>query len=211
MNGFDDDQGYRRIDLTSSPEDGGLARLVRRRRSVKSYRPGRLGLERLSGLLETTLGARTAGRPYGSAHARYDVAVTVVAAAVDGLVPGAYRYLPGEHALLGVGEGDHRRGLAEATLDAAWLTECPVVLLLSADLAAANEAFAAQETGRGERFCWFEAGLVAQNVYLWAAGNALGTVFLGGLDSAAVAMVTRGLVPPGQTVLGMVPIGHPAQ
>lgn len=84
-----------------------------------------------------------------------------------------------------------------------------MVLLLSVDVAAANDAFAGQGPGRGERFCWIEAGLIAQNVHLWAAENALGTVVLGGLDDAGMCAATRDLLPPSHTVLGLLPIGRP--
>lgn len=205
------DQDRHRIALHPPQDGGAIADLLRHRRSAKSYRPDRVGLETLGRLLGTAIGsAPAAGRPYGSAHARYDIVVTVVAAAVDGLAPAAYRYLPAEHVLVHVEDGDHRSRLARATLDADWLAECPVVLLLSADLDAANDAFEAQGAGRGERFCWFEAGLAAQNIYLCAAEHALGTVFLGGLDPVETGTATQRLIPPSHTVLGMLPLGRPA-
>lgn len=85
-----------------------------------------------------------------------------------------------------------------------------MTLLLSADLAAANDAFKAQGPSKGERFCWFEAGLLVQNIYLWAAENALGTVFLGSLDLQKMQTAAKDLVPPSRTVPGLLPIGYPA-
>ncbi|WP_157691337.1 SagB/ThcOx family dehydrogenase [Brevibacterium sandarakinum] len=200
-----------RIVLNPPQDDRPFAKLLRHRGSTKSYRPAHIDLETLSRLLGAAIGcASTDQRPYGSAHARYGIVVTVIAAAVDGLAPAASRYLPVEHALVQREEGDHRALLARGSLDADWLTTCPAMLLLSADLAAANDSFATQEAGRGERYCWFEAGLIAQNVYLWAAENALGTVFLGGLDSVKIQAAAR-LVPPSHTILGIHPLGHPAE
>ena len=207
----DGDRGRRRVVLSPSQDGGAVSDLLRHRRSTKSYLPDPVGLDTLSSILRTTVGSTPATRrPYGSAHARYDIVVTVVAAAVEGLAPAAYRYLPAEHTLVLLDEGDHRARLASGTLDAAWAVECPVVLLLSADLAAANDAFEVQEKGRGERFCWFEAGLITQNIHLWAAENSLGTVFLGGLDSTETHAATRRFLPSTHTVLGMVPLGRPA-
>ncbi|GAA1490561.1 SagB/ThcOx family dehydrogenase [Brachybacterium sacelli] len=206
------DHDKHRIVLKPPQEGGPFAELLRHRRSTKSYRKTPIDLETLSQLLGTAVGGASAThRPYGSAHARYDIVLTVIAAAVDGLAPAAYRYLPAEHALVNLEEGDHRSRIADGTLDADWLTTCPAMLLLSVDLAAANDAFEAQEAGRGERFCWFEAGLIAQNVYLWAAENTLGTVFLGGLDSVETSTVAWRLVPPSHTMLGILPLGHPAE
>ncbi|WP_191089859.1 nitroreductase family protein [Nesterenkonia ebinurensis] len=129
---------------------------------------------------------------------------------LDGLSPGTYRYLPAEHSLAVFEQGDHHAGLTVGTLDAAWLKGCPLILILSADLTAADRAFEVQETGRGERFCWFEAGLVSQNIYLWAAENGFGTVFLGGLDYAKTRSATERWMPASHTVLGMLPFGYPA-
>lgn len=192
--------------------DGALAQTLKRRRSTKSFRPDHIGSGVLSQLLATTISTGPSrSRPYGSAHGRYDVLVTVVAVAVQGLPPAAYRYLPDDHALLRCSEqGDHRAELAHATLDAAWLTQCPVALILSADLAAANRAFDAQRAGRGERFCWLEAGLLTQNIHLWVAANGLGTVFLGGLDPAKTQAAPASWLPSSHSVLGILPIGHPA-
>lgn len=188
-----------------------LASLLRQRASTKSYRPEPLDQSVLQGLLDTAIGqGSSAHRPYGSAHARYDVELTVIAADVAGLEPGAYGYPSHESAWTLIEAGDHRPDLARATLDAPWLTDCPVVLLLAADVDAANDAFAEQGPGRGERFCWIEAGLIAQNVHLWAAERGLGTVFLGGLDHVAMEAATGTLLPSSHTVLGMLPIGRPA-
>lgn len=204
-------RGGRHVELESPKAHGGLATLLRDRRSVKSYDSDGLSIDTLGQLLNTAVGAASGRqRPYGSAYARYEVTVTVIAGGVDGLAPAAYRYLTEDHALTVTQEGDQRALLAQATLDAAWITECPVTLLLSADLAAANGVFEAQGMGRGERFCWFEAGLLAQNIYLWAAENVLGTVFLGGLDSQKMQTAAKDLVPHSHTVLGLLPIGYPA-
>ncbi|WP_324652456.1 hypothetical protein [Georgenia sp. H159] len=48
-----------------------------------------------------------------------------------------------------------------------------MVVMLCADLAAANEGFEELGTRHGERFACVEACLVAQNLYLWAAGAGL--------------------------------------
>lgn len=210
--GASDDRGSRQVVLKALQDESPIAEALRHRRSTKAYRPDQIDLETVSRLLGATVGALADGRrPYGSAHARYDIVITVVAAAVNGLAPGAYRYLHRAHSLVVLEDGDHRAGLAEGTLDASWLKQCPLILVLSADLSAANRAFENQEAGRGESFCWFEAGLVGQNLYLWAAENGLGTVFLGGLDSAKMRSATHRWIPASHSVLGMMPVGYPAE
>ena len=114
------------------------------------------------------------------------------------------------HELTPVAPGDHREALAAATVDAHWLARCPVLVLLSADTTAADDHFRELGPAQGERFAWFEAGLIAQNLYLWAAAAGLGTVFIGGLDAPAVAQAAHPLLPAGESVLGLLPLGRPS-
>lgn len=108
------------VELSSSKAHGRLATLLRHRRSFKSYGPDGLSIETLGQLLNTAFGVAPGHqRPYGSAYARYDVTVTVIAGGVDGLAPAAYRYLAEDHVLTVGQERDHRALLAEGTLDAA--------------------------------------------------------------------------------------------
>lgn len=136
--------------------------------------------------------------------------VTVVAGQVRGLPAAAYRYRGARHELTPVAPGDHREALAAATVDAHWLARCPVLVLLSADTTAADDHFRELGPAQGERFAWFEAGLIAQNLYLWAAAAGLGTVFIGGLDAPAVARAAHPLLPAGESVLGLLPLGRPS-
>lgn len=204
-----DDRG--RIILARPREARALTHTLRGRRSTKTFQTDPIDLDELSQLLGVTVSAGPcSSRPYASAHGRYDVQVTVVTGAVQSLAPAVYRYLPDEHALLRCSEdGDHRARLADTTLDASWLTQCPVAVILSADLAAADRAFRDQGVGRGERFCWLEAGLITQNIYLWAAATGLGTVFIGGVDYTTTHATTSRWLPPGHSVVGILPLGRP--
>ncbi|WP_374205999.1 hypothetical protein [Gordonia zhenghanii] len=50
---------------------------------------------------------------------------------------------------------------------------------------------------------------MAQNIYLWAAENGLGTVLIGGLDDQAIAAASAPWLGPAQTVTAVMPIGIP--
>lgn len=193
--------------LPEAPEDAPLISLLRQRRSTKVFTAGRLPLDAIGELLWAATGSTGDGRrTVGSAHALYPVTTTLVAGSVSGLPAGAYRYRPEAHDLEPVGPGDHRAALAGITIDASWLTDCPAVLLLSADLDRANEHFADQGAHRGEQFALVETGAIAQNVQLWAASHGLGAVFIGGLRELDSA-----LAPPHHQVLGLLPVGRPAE
>lgn len=207
-------RGLVRLSTVRAGETDPLTTLLNTRRSTKAYRAGQLSLVDLGSLLRHAAGMEPGDRrTYGSAHASYEVMVTVVTgiAEVEGLAPAAYRYQPIDHALVETRAGDHRAELARATLDAPWAAQCPVLLILSADLTSANRAFAEQAPERGERFCWLEAGLITQNVYLWAAQHDLGTVLLGGLDAQLTASACAGLTPPGHTTIALLPVGRAAE
>ena len=190
-------------------EGTSLSPLLSARRSVKELTDEPLALAEVAGLLRHAAGVDGAGRPtYASARAQYLVSVTLVAGEVIGLRPGAYRYLDDRHALRTGTLGDQRPALAGATVDAHWVTGAPAVLVLSADLTAADEYFAELGSGQGDRFAWLEAGLITQNAYLWAAAVDLGVAFIGGLEQAGLA--GAGVVPDGENVLGLLPVGWPA-
>lgn len=194
-----------------SSDPGALRRLLNHRRSTKSYQTEPISSETLDNLLSAALQRTPERRPYGSAYARYEVSLTVIAARVEGLAPAAYLYNPITDELRVTEVGDHCQTLAGATYDADWLRDCPASLLLSADLTSADAAFAALQPGKGTQFCYLEAGLVTQNVHLWAAENSLGTVFLGGLRTEVVENPEmRALIPEAHSVLGILPLGYPA-
>ncbi|MCF8587894.1 SagB/ThcOx family dehydrogenase [Gordonia liuliyuniae] len=186
----------------------GLTDLLARRRSTKAYRRDPIDADVLRDLVATVAGpSRHGRRGHGSAHARYDVHITVITHAVTGVAAAAYRYDQPLDDLVPVTTGDFLAAVADATIDADWLADCPAALVLSADTAAADDAFADQGKDRGTRFCWIETGLIAQNVYLWAAETGFGTVLLGGVDDDAIAAAAAQWLPPGHIVTAVMPVG----
>lgn len=197
--------------VTLPPGEGTvLSPLLNGRRSVKEFEEAPMALEDVASLLRHAAGVDGAGRStYASARAQYLITVTLVAGAVIGLGPGAYRYHSGRHALRTHAVDDLRPALAAATVDAHWVANAPAVVVLSADVGAADDYFAELGPGQGERFAWLEAGLITQNAYFWASATGWGTVFIGGLDPAGLAGVAP-VVPAGERVLGLLPVGPPA-
>jgi len=59
---------------------------------------------------------------------------------------------------------------------------------------------------RAEAFAQLEAGHAAQNILLQAAARGLAAVPVGSLDPARAAVTLA--LPPGQTVLYIIPAGH---
>lgn len=182
------------------------------RRSTKRFADRRLTLDEAAGALWSVAGTTEDGRRVcPSARASYPVTASLVAAEVEGLDTGVYAYDPARHAVDTVQTGDHRRRVAEVTLDAVdWLATCPAAIVLSADMVAAGERFPDQPAEHGEVFVWIEVGHAAQNLYLWAAEHRLGTALIAGLDDARAAAYCTDLLPHAHRVLGILPIGQPA-
>ena len=199
--------------LPAIQHDDRLDHILLSRRSTKQFTDSPLSLAEIAHALWTVAGTTTAGHRVGaSARATYPIATTLVAGEIDGLAMGAYLYHPVEHTLVITRSGDQRPAVAEASLDAAsWLPGCPAAILLSADVAAARERFPDQPAVHGERFVWIEVGLAAQNAYLWAAERGVGTVLLAGLDDERATGSCRGLIPHRHELLGILPLGEPAQ
>ncbi|QDQ96032.1 SagB/ThcOx family dehydrogenase [Tomitella fengzijianii] len=190
------------------PGIGVVNALLAARMSTKSISAAPIPASLLVRHLSAAVGERADGsRGYPSAHSLYPVNVFVAVGRVDDLRAGAYRFDSARHSLTPGAGGDHRRALAQSTLDAGWAAHCPAVLVLAADLDAADRAFHAQGPGRGARYCWAETGAVTQNVHLCAASLGLGTVFLGGVNDDAMRVAAGPLIGETHSVLGLMPLG----
>ncbi len=201
------------IALPGAERRQGLAGLLYSRRSTKRFDTTQaLDVEDVSAMLWAAAGSTTPPRRVcPSARASNPIVVTLVAGEVSGLGSGCYRYDPLDHALAPGSTGDHRVAVATGTLDASgWLTNCPALLLLTADLGAACRRFPDQPPEHGERFVWMEAGHSVQNVYLLAAELDFGACLVAGLDDEAITTACRPLVPFQHQVLGILGLGRAA-
>ena len=195
------------IPLPSPERSGSLSieQALDERRSVREYRPDPLDQAQIAqlawaaqGVSDTRRGYRTAP----SAGATFPLEVDLLIHDVDGIDDGVYRYLPGEHALRLRFGGDHREALARAALGQAWVSEAPVVMVLSAVLARTEGRYGE----RAERYVHMEAGHAAQNVYLQAVALEIGTVVVGAFDDDGVASVLQ--LERGEHPLYLLPLGR---
>lgn len=193
-------------------EHGQLERTLFTRRSTKRFADRPLTLADAARAMWAVAGTTADGRRVcPSARATYPVTTTLVAGRIEELPTGAYLYDPMHHAIETVQSGDHRRDVADATLDGAdWLPTCPALVLLSADMVAARDRFPDQAPTHGERFVWIEVGHAAQNLYLWAAEHDVGTALIAGLDDARATESCHDVLPQGHQLLGILPLGRPA-
>lgn len=198
------------------PQDGPpLWRTLGQRRSLRCYGQAALDIESLSRLLWAAQGVtgrmgRWRLRASPSAGALHPCETYVAALRVEGLAPGVYHYEVYEHALalLSVaGDGADGLGqrLAEAACGQAMCAEAPVTFIWTAVIARCG----AKYRQRAFRYVYLDAGHVAQNVALAAAGLGLGSCQIGAFFDGEVAAIAgvdgRAEFPVYMTTVGPFP------
>jgi nitroreductase len=167
------------------PKLGGglpLAEALRQRRTVREFGDEPLPLRLLGDLLWAACGVNRMSGPFGvagrtaaSASNSQEVEVYVV------LREGAYLYDPAAHRLLPVAAGDHRR-IALGARQGSGGANAPARLVYVADLDKLERTAGFDEPGLHDpeiqkSYYYVDTGLIAGNVYLFAASHGLAAWF----------------------------------
>ena len=126
----------------------------------------------------------------------------MVAGNVDGLQAGIYKYRPQGHELEKVAGGDVRAELCAAALDQECIEDGAAVLVF----AAVYERTTRKYGERGVRYVHMEVGHAAQNVYLQAVSQGLGTVVVGAFDDGGVEKLLQ--MQDDERALCIMPVGR---
>ncbi len=110
-----------------------------------------------------------------SAGALYPVDTYAVVNNVDGMGQGIYRYSPGKHALRTMGTGDMRQQARQAALGQSLASRAPVLFVWTAVFARGTGKYGQ----RAFRYFYLDAGHIAGNLTLAAAGMGLGSCQIG--------------------------------
>ncbi len=201
-------QEGRVIELPAARLDRGasIERVLSERRSVREYADRPISLEDAAQLLWAAQGVtepRRGLRTAPSAGATYPLETYLVAGEVTDLAPGLYRYVPAEHRLELVQEGDLRHRLAEASLRQRAVADAPVSIVLAAVYARTEGRYG----GRTPRYVHMEVGTAAQNISLQAVSLGLGTVYIGAFRDDEVARLLA--LPDDEAPLAVLPAGWP--
>lgn len=180
---------------------------INQRRTVRSFRPDTLTPIQLSQLLWAAQGITDKKRglrsaPSGGALYPLDVYVVVGRNSVTELGEGIYLYLPNEHALRKLTEGDRRKDVARAALGQDWIAQAPVVLAITAEYRRITGKYGE----RGVRYAQIEVGHVGQNIFLEAEALGLGAGIVGAFDDRSMAEAIGTLA--GHEPLSIMPIGY---
>jgi SagB-type dehydrogenase family enzyme len=131
---------------------------------------------------------------------RYPLELAVVVKDVEGLAPGAYRYLPAKHALKPLVAGEKGESLLAKAAPQAQVQSAPAVFVVAVVYSRMGSS------ARDRTYSDLEGGLATENLLLEATALGLGSVVTGGIDAAA----TRKAVGLGENeeVLVVIPVGR---
>ena len=177
------------------------------RRSVRGFDPISITLEELATLCWAGQGITNPNCRYRatpSAGATYPIFLYAAlgTGSVVGADAGMYLYVPPDHALETVKDGDCRRALARASLDQVWMSDAAVIFLISADY----DKITPRYGRRGITYAHYETGHVAQNIMLEAVALGLGSCAVGAFEDNRVAKEAG--LEDDKIPLLLIPVGH---
>ena len=178
-----------------------LEEVIVERRSVRSFTDEGLTLKEVSQLCWAGQGITDPERGFRaspSAGALYPIELYIVTAA------GVDHYEPNGHRMTRHLPGDLRQSLQLAALDQDAVGDAAAVFVITAVV----ERTARKYGSRAQRYCFMEAGHVAQNILLQATALHLGGVPVGAFEDRDVAKVLK--LPEDHRVMYLLPVGHPS-
>lgn|SRR5574341_716689 len=175
------------------------------RRSVWEFTNESLELSQIAQLLWAAQGVTgaEARRTAPSAGGLYGLELYVMAANVNGLPAGIYKYEILTHELVSLIEGDTRQRLFRSALEQTSISQAAAIFAL----AGVYERISAKYGERGIRYTHMEAGHAAQNLLLQAVALGLGAVLVGAFDDAKVKRVLG--LSKKELPLYLIPVGKP--
>ena len=170
-------------DFENLEQKDDLLRLIRDRRSARIYTGEEMTLLQLSFLLWATQGIKKLrGKKYATLRtvpcggARHEFETYLIVQNVTGLTPGAYHYLPMDHALeLLRPMDDPRDAISEALCGQNWAAKANVVFFWSMVPYRAEWRYGIY----AHRIALIDVGHIGQNLYLACTGLSLGTCAIG--------------------------------
>ncbi len=202
--------GLKKIELARPDTKGGLPlyAALEQRRSERDYKNTYVSGDKLSQILWASQGVTfTTGyhrlRTAPSAGALFPVETYAVIDRVENFKPGIYHYLPPEHALVLIKEGDYGSRLARAALGQQMFNMASFVLVSSAVVERCRMKYGE----RAWRYIYLEAGHIAQNAALAAVSCGLGTCQVGAFRDDQVN-ATIGLDGVNETAVYLTAVGE---
>lgn len=179
----------------------GIGEAILKRRSVREFADTKILPEELSDILWAAQGITgehggVKHRSVPSAGALYPMEIYAVTE------EGVFHYLPENHCIEKIKDGDRRKELKDASLGQGFILQAPLNIVITAVFERTKSRYAK----RGTRYVFIEAGHVSQNVYLLCESLDLGTVAVGAFNDDAVKRVLG--LPENHMPIYVMPVGH---
>ncbi len=187
----------------------GMWKVLAGRRSVRRFEDRPLSEAELSQLLWAAQGITARANGYSfrtapSAGALYPVETYLVVNSVSAIEPGVYHYAVEDHALEQLRVGDFRIDVARAALDQSVAALANIVFIWTVVFQRSKWKY----RQRAYRYCYLDAGHIAQNVALAAVALGLGSCQIAALYDEE-ANVLLGVDGRGESTVYMTVIGRP--
>ncbi len=192
--------GLMEIKLPPPKLDGKMSveKAIYLRRSIRSYKKRELTWEEIGQLLWAGQGITDKKRGFRaapSAGATYPLELYII------IKDGIYHYIPNEHKLIKIKDGNFKKDLYEACLHQDWVFEAPLNIIITANFERTTRYYGE----RGIRYVWIEAGHVAENIHLQAVALGLGSVPIGAFYDNKIKEILGVKEAP----LYVIPVGEP--
>jgi len=105
-------------------------------------------------------------------------------------------------AIYSIEDKETKNKLCEVALNQECIRQAPVVLVIAADFVKMSSRYS--RGGRGDRYCYMEAGHAGQNISLMAASLGLGCVMIGAFNDISVKEV----LGINENPLYLIPVGR---
>ena len=178
-----------------------LEAALARRHTVRDFQPHALTPDELGQLLWAAQGVTHGDGKRTAPSASNLKALETYVITPDGVA----RYVPDEHALQPLHDGDVRQALQEATGGQSFIDTAPLIVAFSI---VPGRLSARHGQERAVRYADFEAGHAGQNLLLQAVALDLGGVPVGSFDDAAVCRLLE--LPDGERPRYLFALGRPA-
>lgn len=183
-----------------------LEEAIAKRRSIRDFKDEAIGIEEVSQLLWSAQGITdnvNKFRTAPSAGALYPLEVYIVIRRVKDLDPGVYKYLPHQHKLVFIKEGDISTKLVREALWQDWIAKSSIIIVISAIF----ERTTVKYGKRGIQYVYMEAGHSAQNVCLQAVTLGFGTTTVGAFNDEGIKQLLN--MKEEEIPIYILPIGIP--
>lgn len=179
--------------------DQSIEECMKNRRSVRKFKDQVLSLNEISNILWAAQGITKEAsgfRTVPSAGATYPLYIYYATE------KGLFIYLPKEHAINKVKDGDLRKKIAQAALNQMFIADAGMVIIITAIF----ENTTSRYGERGLRYVYNEVGHCAQNIHLEAVALKLGSVPVGAYQDDKLQEV---LGLDKKEPLYIIPVGYP--